>query len=114
MSMVNNSIHLIGHLGQNPEIRTSKNGKSVAWTSLATNSGFKNKKGEWETKTQWHKLVAWNNQAEVMEKYLKKGSRIAVVGYLDYNQYEDKNGVKRTNAQIVVNSFQMLDKKEKS
>ncbi len=110
---VNNSVHLIGYLGRNPEMITFKNG-SLTKLNLATSMGFKNKKGEWQTKTQWHKLIAWNAQGEIMEKYLKKGSRIAVVGSLEYNQYEDKNGIQRTIAQIVVNNFQMLDKKEKS
>ncbi len=104
----NNSVHLIGNLGRDPEIKKFDSGSALATMTLATNSVYKNKDGEKAQKTQWHKLVAWGAQTETIEKYLKKGSEIAVVGTLEYRSYEAKNGEMKTVTEIKIDSFKML------
>ncbi len=110
MNQVRNSVRLIGHLGQDPELKETAKSKLVK-LSLATSDSYKNEKGEKVEETQWHNLVAWGKQAEVAEKYLKKGSEIAIEGKLTSRSYEDKEGNKRFITEIVVRDFSFLGKK---
>jgi len=112
MKSLRNSVQLIGNLGVNPEVKEVSNGNKMARFSLATSETFKNQKGEKVTETQWHNLIIWGSLADVAEKYLKKGSRIAVEGKLENNSFEGKDGVKKFYTQIKVNDFVMLDGKE--
>ena len=112
MSNIKNKVQLIGNLGDNPKITTLDSGKKIANISLATNEVFKNDNGEKVTKTEWHNLTAWNKTAEIIEKYLKKGSQIAIEGKLTTRSYEDKDGIKRYFTEIVVSELLMLDKKD--
>lgn len=111
MNNLKNSVRLIGNLGAAPEVKNLEKGNKVAKLSLATNETYTNAKGEKVTDTQWHNLVVWGKQAEVVEKYLTKGSEIAVEGKLASRSYTDKDGVKKYYTEIVVNDFLMLDKK---
>jgi len=112
MNTLRNKVQLIGNLGQNPEIRTLENGKSVAKLSLATTESYRDAQGKKVTDTQWHNLSAWGNLAKIAEKYLVKGSEIAIEGRLMHRTYEDKDGVKRYFTEIVVSELVMLRKKE--
>lgn len=109
---IKNNCQLIGHLGSDPEVKNLDGGKKVANFSIATSESWKNENGEKQEQTQWHSLCAWNGLAGTIEKYLKKGSHIAVNGKITYQNYEGKDGVKRKSTIIVVNDFLMLDKKE--
>jgi len=111
MNPLKNSVRLIGHLGDNPKMRKLDSEKSVANFSVATNETFRDHNGNKMSETTWHKLVAWGKQAEVAEKYLKKGTEIAVEGKLTNRSYEDKNGETHFISEIVVNSILVLDKK---
>lgn len=111
MNALRNSVRLIGNLGDDPEVRKLDSGKTVAHISVATNEIYRDSKGEKQSETTWHRLVAWGKQAEVAENYLKKGAEIAVEGKLTNRSYEDKNGSKQYITEIVVNSLLMLDKK---
>jgi single-strand DNA-binding protein len=111
MNALRNNVRLIGHLGEDPKVRKLDNGKTVANFSVATNETYKNNEGEKVSETTWHKLVAWGQPAEVAEKYLKKGSEIAVDGKLTNRSYEDKSGEKHYITEIVVNNILLLDKK---
>lgn len=113
MSSLKNSIQLIGNLGREPEIRTLNGGRKVGQVSIATSDNFKNEKGEWQQRTQWHNLVAWGPQAEYLEKYLRKGSYIGIRGKLTHRQFETKDGKKSTRTEIVVNEFVRFGKPEK-
>jgi single-strand DNA-binding protein len=110
MNAIRNSVRLIGHLGDDPKVRKLNSGRTVANFSVATNESYRDDKGEKHTETTWHRLVAWGKQAEIAEKYLKKGSEIALEGKLTNRSYDDKNGEKQYITEIVVNSLLMLDK----
>ena len=110
MNALRNSVRLIGHLGDNPKVRKLDSGKTVANFSVATNEIYRDSKGEKQSETTWHRLVAWGKQADVAENYLKKGSEIAIEGKLTNRSWEDKNGEKQYMTEIVVNSLLMLDK----
>ena len=111
MSTLRNKVQLIGNLGNEPEIITLDSGKKLAKFSLATNDTFKNAKGERETKTEWHNLIAWNKTAEIIEQYVTKGQEIAIEGKLTNRSYETKEGEKRYITEVVVNEILMLGAK---
>lgn len=111
MNTLRNRVQLIGNLGTAPEIKTLEGGKKMAKLVIATNETYKNQKGEKITETIWHNLTAWGNQAEFAEKFLEKGSEIAIEGKLKNNNYTDKDGIKRYVTNIEVNEFMMLGKK---
>lgn len=112
MNSIKNSVFLIGHLGKDPELRQFDNGRCMAKFSLATSEYYTNKDGEKVQRTEWHNLVGWGKTAELMDRLLAKGKEVAVRGKLTYNQYEDKEGVKRSFPQVQVNEFVILSKKE--
>ena len=111
MNSLQNRVQLIGRLGADPELKTFNSNKTLAQLRIATNESYRNSNGEKVTDTQWHQLVAWNKLATFAEKYLKKGDEIAVEGRLVYRTYEDKNNVKRTVSEIIVNEVLMLRSK---
>tara|TARA_R110001632_G_scaffold19898_1_gene59809 strand:+ start:8584 stop:8919 length:336 start_codon:yes stop_codon:yes gene_type:complete len=108
MSTLRNKVQLIGNLGNDPEIITLESGKKLAKLSIATNESYKNAQGEKVTDTQWHNVVAWNKTAEIVEKYLHKGSEVAIEGKLTSRSYETKEGEKRYITEVVVNELLML------
>lgn len=111
MNTLRNKVQLIGNLGNNPEIITLDSGKKLAKFSIATNETYKNALGEKQTETQWHNVVAWNKTAEIIEKYLQKGSEVAVEGKLTSRTYDDKDGNKRYITEVVINEMLMLGNK---
>jgi single-strand DNA-binding protein len=111
MSTLRNKVQLIGNLGNNPEIITLESEKKVAKFSIATNESYKNSQGEKVTDTQWHNVIAWNKTAEIIERYLEKGSEVAVEGKLTSRSYETKEGEKRYVTEVVVSELLMLGKK---
>lgn len=110
MYALRNKVQLIGRLGQNPEIKTLDGGKKLAKFSIYTSETYRNTSGEKVTDTQWHNLVAWGKLAEILEKYVSKGSELAVEGKLTYNSYE-KDGVKKYFTEIHVNELLLLGDK---
>ena len=108
-----NKVMLIGRLGQEPEAKYTPNGTAVSNFSIATSEKWKDKaSGEWNEKTEWHKVVSWNKQAEFCNQYLKKGSLIYIEGKLVTRSWDDKEGQKRYMTEVVANTVQLLDKKE--
>lgn len=105
-----NKVILIGHVGQDPEIRVISDELKVASFSLATSKSYKNKNGEKETKTEWHNITAWKGLAKLAELYIKKGSKISVIGEINYQQYES-DGIKKYSTKITVTEIELLDKK---
>lgn len=110
MNTMRNKVQLIGHVGNDPEIKTLEGGRKWANFTLATNENYKNDKGEKVEETQWHKLVAWGKTAEIIEKYVTKGKEIAIQGKLSHRSYDDKNGEKRYITEVVVNEVLLLGK----
>jgi single-strand DNA-binding protein len=99
---------LIGNIGSEPEIRATPSGTKVAKVSLATNRTFKDRTGQQQEKTEWHRLTFWDRLAELVEQYVHKGDRLYVEGRLEYSQTEDDKGNTRFWTDIVVQEMVML------
>lgn len=108
MTNLRNRVQLVGHLGQDVELKTFESGKSLATVSLATKNAYRNKDGEKVESTDWHSLIAWGAIAERMAKLLTKGSFVAIEGSLTYETYEDQEGIKLTVCRIQVSEFLLL------
>lgn len=111
MSNLKNNVRLMGNLGAAPEIKTIAENKKLAKFSMATNETYKNEKGEKVTETYWHNIVVWGKLAGIAEKYLNKGSEVAIEGKLTNRSYTDKDGIKRYHTEIVANEILMLGSK---
>jgi single-strand DNA-binding protein len=111
MYALKNKVQLIGNLGGNPEIKTTEGGKKLAKFSMATNEVYRNVNGDKVTETQWHNLIAWGKVAEIAEKYLVKGSEVAIEGKLVNRSYNDKDGNKKYVTEVQVNEVLMLGDK---
>ena len=105
---VRNSITLIGNLGSNPKMVTTDAGLTITEFSLATNEYFRDKDGNRQTRTDWHKVKAFGKLAEIFGKYLEQGSQVAIAGSLRYNKWIDKHDQVRNTAEIVAHSFTFL------
>lgn len=105
---VRNSITLIGNLGSNPKVVTTDAGLTITEFSLATNEYFRDKDGNRQTRTDWHKVKAFGKLAEIFGKYLEQGSQVAIVGSLRYNKWIDKHDQVRNTAEIIAHSFTFL------
>jgi single-strand DNA-binding protein len=103
-----NKVILVGRLGRDPETRYTGGGQAVANFSLATDETYKDRNGERQKRTEWHKIVVWGKQAEIAQQYLKKGSLIFIEGRIQSREWLDKEGQKRTSFEIVANNFRML------
>lgn len=104
-----NKVILIGNLGADPEVRYSGSGVAMANLSLATSYSSQDKQtGEWQERTEWHRLVFFKRLAEVAGQYLRKGSQIYVEGHLQTRKWQDQNGIDRYTTEVVVLDMQML------
>lgn len=112
MASVNKAI-LIGNLGQDPETRFMPNGDAVTRITLATTDTWKDKNGEKQEKTEWHRVVFYRKLAEIAGEYLKKGRSVYVEGRLQTKKWTDKNGIERYTTEIVADSMQMLGSGQK-
>ena len=108
MNALKNRVQLIGNLGMDPEVKKFEGGKTKAKFSLATTESYKNSEGDKVSDTQWHNVVIWGNLAIIAEKYLKKGSEVAVEGKIVSRSYDDKDGVKKYITEIIVNELLLL------
>lgn len=105
-----NSVQLIGHVGQEPEIKNLEAGKKLANISIATNEVYYKENGDKVEKTEWHRVTAWGKTAEIIEKYVTKGKEVAVEGKLTHRSYDDKDGNKRYITEVVINEILLLSK----
>lgn len=105
-----NKVMLIGNLGKDPEVRYTASGQAVASFNLATSEKFKNKSGDWEERTEWHRVTLWARLAEIAGEYLSKGKTVYIEGRLQTREYE-KDGIKRYTTEIVGEKMQMLSPK---
>ena len=104
-----NKAMLIGHLGNDPEMRVTASGQSVVNFTLATNESFRDSSGNMQERTEWHRIVAWGKLAEICSQYLKKGRQVYVEGRLQTRSWEDsKTGEKRYTTEIICSDMQML------
>lgn len=109
-----NKVLLIGRLGQDPEKKSTPSGKTVVKLSLATNEHYTDRSGEKREKTEWHRLVFWEKLANIVAEYCNKGSLIFIEGSLRNNEWQDKDGNKKSITEITVLSLQFLDSNKKS
>ena len=103
-----NKVILVGRLGRDPETRYTSGGQAVANFSVATDESYKDRNGERQKRTEWHKIVVWGKQAEIAQQYLKKGSLVFIEGRIQSREWQDKENQKRTSFEIVANNFRML------
>ena len=112
MSRSLNKVILIGNLGADPEVRSTSNGSRVATLSLATSRQWKNQAGEKQEKTEWHRVVLWNNKgstlADIAERYCKKGDKVYVEGSIEYRSWQDREGQTRYTTEITGRELIML------
>jgi len=104
-----NKVILVRNLGKDPEVKYTPSGVAVAKFSMATNERYKDKAGEWQDRTEWHNIVAWQRLAEIVGEYVKKGSKIYIEGRLQTSSWEDKqSGEKKYKTEIVANDLVLL------
>jgi len=107
-----NKVMLIGNLGADPEVRSTTNGSRVATLSLATSRQWTSQGGEKQEKTEWHRVICWNNKgaqlADLAEKYMKKGNRIYVEGRIEYRTWEDREKQTRYVTEIIAREVILL------
>ncbi|SMO66652.1 single-stranded DNA-binding protein [Gracilimonas mengyeensis] len=108
MSSLNKAM-IIGNLGQDPEVRYTQSNTAVATLSIATSERFKDSNGEYQERTEWHRVVAWGRTAEVCQQYLTKGSKVYIEGPIQTRQWEDKDGQKRYTTEVKALRMIMLD-----
>ena len=108
MSSLNKAM-IIGRLGADPEVRYTQSNTAVATLSVATTERYKDRNGEQQESTEWHRVVAWGRLAEICQEYLKKGSLAYFEGPIQTRQWEDKDGQKRYTTEIKALNMQMLD-----
>ena len=109
-----NKVILIGNVGQDPEIRYTgdvNNGTKVATLRVATTERYRDRSGNLQEHTEWHSIVAWRNIADVVEKYVKKGTQVYIEGRLRSRSWDDQNGNKRYVTEIVADTLQLLGRK---
>lgn len=104
-----NKVMIIGRLGADPDVRYTQSNTAVANMSVATTDRYKDRNGELQENTEWHRVVVWNRLAEICQQYLKKGSLVYFEGKLETREWEDKEGQKRYTTEVKAFSMQMLD-----
>jgi len=107
-----NKVTLIGRLGKDPVLKHFSNDNAIAEFSLATDESYKNKEGQKVEQTEWHNIkIPTKKQAEIAEKYLKKGGLVYIEGKIRTRSYDDKDGNKKYITEIIADNFRMLDGK---
>lgn len=103
-----NKVMLIGNLGDDPEVRATPGGQSVATLRMATNEKWTDKGGQQQERTEWHRVVVWGKQAEQCKEYLHKGSSVYVEGRIQTREWQDKEGHRRFTTEVIAQRVQFL------
>jgi single-strand DNA-binding protein len=115
MSRGLNKVMVIGHLGRDPEMRYTPSGRPVTTFTVAVSRSWNTADGERRSETEWFNIVAWGNLAEICKQYLHKGQQVYIEGRLQTRQWEDKEGQKHKNVEVVANEMMMLgDRRDNS
>jgi single-strand DNA-binding protein len=110
-----NKALLLGHVGKDPEIRSTAGGTIVAAFSFATSDRQKDSQGNWTDKTEWHNLVAFNRTAEIVRDYVKKGTQLFVAGKIQTRSWDDKeSGQKKYRTEVLINELSLLGSRGES
>lgn len=108
MSRGVNKVIIVGNLGNDPEVRYSQSGAAITTISVATSESWKDKNGEQQERTEWHRVKFFGKLAEIAGEYLKKGSQVYIEGSLRTEKYADKSGVEKYSTDIIAKEMQML------
>ncbi len=103
-----NKVILIGNLGADPEIRYTQSGTPVATFNMATTRRWKDREGQQQEETEWHRIVVWSRLAEICGEYLNKGSKVYIEGRLQTRKWQDQNGNDRWTTEVVAQEMKML------
>jgi single-strand DNA-binding protein len=103
-----NKVILIGNLGADPDLRYTPSGAAVANFNIATTEKWRDKDGNMQERTEWHRIILWARQAEIAKEYLRKGSSVYIEGRIQNRSYEDKDGVKKYVTEIIGQRMQLL------
>ena len=110
-----NKVILVGNVGQDPEVRYTPSGIPVGKFSLATNERYKDKNGEFQERTEWHTIVAWQRLAEIVGEFVSKGSKVYVEGKIQTSNWEDRHsGEKKYRTEIVARDLVLLGSRDDS
>ena len=108
-----NKVILVGNVGKDPEVKYTATGTPVAKFSLATNEKYKDRSDEWQERTEWHNIVAWQRLAEIVGDYVKKGAKLYIEGKLQTSSWEDReSGTKKYRTEIVARDLVLLGSQE--
>lgn len=107
-----NRVELIGRMGREPELRNTQDGKKVATINFATSETWKDRSGQRQEATEWHRLVAWGKTAELFEKHIRKGDYLRIVGSLKTRKWTDQQGQDRYSTEINVREVGFLEPKD--
>lgn len=108
-----NKVILVGNVGKDPEVKYSPSGTPIAKFSLATNEKYKDRSDEWQERTEWHNIVAWQRLAEIVGEYVKKGAKLYIEGKLQTSSWEDReSGTKKYRTEIVARDLVLLGSPE--
>ena len=102
-----NKVILLGNVGKDPDVRYPQQGQCMASFSLATSERYSTANGPAE-RTEWHNIVVWGKQAEIVEKYVRKGTKLYIEGKLRTRQWEDRNAIKRYVTEVYADTFEFL------
>jgi single-strand DNA-binding protein len=108
-----NKCMIIGNLGRDPEMRYTPSGQAVTQFSVATNRNYRDPQGEWQSETEWFRVVVWGDQGERVAEYLRKGHKVYVEGRLQTRQWEDQSGNKRYTTELIANRVQSLERRDR-
>jgi single-strand DNA-binding protein len=104
-----NKVILVGNVGKDPEVKYSPSGTPIAKFSLATNEKYKDRSDEWQERTEWHNIVAWQRLAEIVGEYVKKGAKLYIEGKLQTSSWEDReSGTQKYRTEIVARDLVLL------
>jgi single-strand DNA-binding protein len=108
-----NKCMIIGNLGRDPEMRYTPSGQAVTQFSVATNRNFRDQQGEWQSETEWFRVVVWGDRGERAAEYLRKGHKVYVEGRIQTRQWEDQSGNKRYTTELIADRVSSLERRDR-
>jgi single-strand DNA-binding protein len=108
-----NKCMIIGNLGRDPEMRYTPSGQAVTQFSVATNRNFRDQQGEWQSETEWFRVVIWGDRGERAAEQLRKGHKVYVEGRIQTRQWEDQSGNKRYTTELIADRVSSLERRDR-
>ena len=108
-----NKCMIIGNLGRDPEMRYTPSGQAVTQFTVATNRNYRDQQGEWQSETEWFRVVVWGQQAERTAERLRKGNKVYVEGRIQTRQWADQSGAKRYTTELIANQVSSLERRDR-